>query len=234
MVQGGRPPPPHQCRCCNPGLHSHWGQGGETGRCPGCFPKGFVSAPAVPLRPCPVHLFCSTWLWLSPSLCQTECSSFPKAPKPSPVCDLCRGHPISLDPSLLPHLLSSSPASSSSSSKYQPGHPLLFGVSLALQAPPTVWVEYFVSRFHYIRCCFSIPEQAQGCARTWVPSKQGLALPWEGVCERSTEKCPPPRHHPLQPLLGALSGPTPSRSWVNFTLLGSILECFLFPPGASW
>lgn len=34
----------------------------ETGCCPGCFPKGFVSAPAVPLSPCPVHLFCSTWL----------------------------------------------------------------------------------------------------------------------------------------------------------------------------
>lgn len=30
-------------------------RGGKTGCCLGCFPKGFVSEPAVPLRPCPVH-----------------------------------------------------------------------------------------------------------------------------------------------------------------------------------
>ena len=115
-------------------------------------------------------------------------NTFPKAPQPSPVCDLYRCHPISLDPSSHPHLLSFSPASSFSSPRSQPGCPLLYGPSLALQAPPTVCVEYFVSRFHCILGCFSTPEQTQGCARRWVPSEQGLALPHGRVFVKGVQK----------------------------------------------
>ena len=168
---------------------------------PGMLPQGLC-----------LRTSCSPQALPSPSLCQTERSSFPQAPQPSPVCDLYRCQPISLDPSLHPHLLSFSPASSSSSSRSQPGC-LLYGPSLALQAPPTVCMEYFVSRFHCILRCFSPPEQTQGHARRWVPSEQGLALPHGRVFVKGVQKSvSSPEHCPLQPLLGALSGPTPSRS----------------------